>query len=142
MPTIYHDFNINTSKEKVFEAVSTHYGLDNWWTQRSSGKQEIGSVFNLYFSEEYNWFAEISILIHNEQVEFKMTKAKEEWLPTSFGFILTEEKPEITSVQFYHKDWAAISKEFRVASFCWADLLRQMKQYLEKGIITPFNERN
>lgn len=142
MPTIYHDFTINTSKEKVFEAISTPYGLDNWWTQRSSGNQEIGAVFNLYFTEEYNWFAEISILKHNEQVEFKMTKAMEEWLPTSFGFILKEETPKITSMQFYHKDWTEISKEYRVASFCWADLLRQMKQYLEKGIITPFNKRN
>ncbi|MES2811101.1 MAG: SRPBCC domain-containing protein [Bacteroidota bacterium] len=142
MHTIYHDFSINNSINNVFDTVSTPYGLDNWWTNRSSGKQEIGSVFNLYFTDEYNWFAEISILKHNTQVEFKMTKSMEEWLPTSFGFILKEEKPGVTTVQFYHKDWAEISKEFRVASFCWADLLRQMKQYLEKGIITPFNERS
>lgn len=142
MPTIYHDFTVTTSKEKVFDAISTPYGLDNWWTQRSSGKQEIGAVFNLFFTEEYNWFAEISILKHHEQVEFKMIKATPEWLPTCFGFILKEIKPNITSVEFYHKDWVEISKEYRVASFCWADLLRQMKQYLEKGIITPFNKRS
>ncbi len=142
MYTIYHDFIIHTSIDKVFETVSTPYGLDNWWTNRSSGKQEIGSVFNLYFTEEYNWFAEISILKHNTQVEFKMTKSMDEWQPTSVGFILKEEKPGVTMVQFYHKDWTEISKEYRVASFCWADLLRQMKQYLEKGIITPFNERS
>jgi uncharacterized protein YndB with AHSA1/START domain len=142
MPTIYHDFTINANPERVFETVSTPYGLDNWWTQRSSGKQEIGSVFNLHFTDEYNWFAEVSILKHNHQIEFSMTKAMEEWMPTSFGFILNEEKQGITSVQFYHKNWSTESKEFRVASYCWANLLRQMKQYLEQGIITPFNERN
>jgi len=142
MQTIYHDFTINTAIEKVFETISTPYGLDTWWTQRSSGKQEIGSVFNLFFTEEYNWFAEVSILKNNDQVEFKITKATEEWLPTSFGFNLKEESPGVTAVQFYHKDWKEISKEYRTASFCWADLLRQMKQYLEKGIITPFNQRN
>jgi len=132
MPTIYHDFTINASKEKVFEAISTPYGLDNWWTQRSSGKQEIGAVFNLFFTEEYNWFAEISILKHNEEVEFKMTKAMEEWLPTRFGFILKEEKPEVTSIQFYHKDWKDIYKKFRLASFCWANLPAQIKQNFKK----------
>ena len=142
MPTIYHDFTINSSSERVFETVSTPYGLDNWWTQRSSGKQEIGSVFNLFFTEEYNWFAEISILKHNEQIEFTMVKAMADWMPTSFGFILKEEQRGVTSVQFYHKNWDSVSKEYRVASFCWANLLRQMKQYLEQGIITPFNERN
>ncbi|MCL9804353.1 SRPBCC domain-containing protein [Flavobacterium amniphilum] len=142
MPTIYHDFTINSSPERVFETVSTPYGLDNWWTQRSSGKQEIGSVFNLFFTEEYNWFAEVSVLKHNEQIEFTMVKAMADWLPTSFGFILKEEQRGITTVEFYHKNWDSVSKEYRVASFCWANLLRQMKQYLEEGIITPFNERN
>ena len=41
MPTIYHDFWINTTIEKVFEAVSTPQGLNNWWTKRCSGKCEI-----------------------------------------------------------------------------------------------------
>lgn len=142
MPTIYHDFTINVPADKVFETVSTPYGLDNWWTKRCSGKQEIGSVFNLHFTDEYNWLAEISILKHNLQIEFSMIKAMEDWMPTSFGFILNEERQGITSVQFYHKDWNTVSKEFRVASYCWANLLRQMKQYLEEGISTPFNERN
>lgn len=142
MPSIYHDFIINSAVDKVFEAVSTPYGLDNWWTQRSSGKAEIGSVFNLFFAEEYNWLAEITILKHNKQIEFTMIRAMEDWLPTRFGFILNETQYAVTSVEFYHKDWNAESKEFKVASYCWANLLRQMKQYLEQGIITPFNERN
>ncbi|WP_136666682.1 SRPBCC domain-containing protein [Flavobacterium sp. H122] len=142
MHTIYHDLTINTSAEKIFDAVSTPYGLNDWWTKRCSGKCELGAVYNLYFADEYNWFAEIVRLIHNEEIEFKMTKAMEEWMPTSFGFILKEEKNNVTSVQFYHKGWTEISKEFRVASYCWANLLHQLKDYLEKGIITPFEERN
>lgn len=142
MHTIYHDLTINVTAEKVFDAVSTPYGLSDWWINRCSGKCELGAVYNLYFSDEYNWFAEIVKLIHNEEIEFKMTKAMPEWMPTSFGFILKEEKSNITSVQFYHKGWTEISKEFRITSYCWANLLRQLKDYLEKGIITPFEERN
>ena len=49
---------------------------------------------------------------------------------------------EKTEIEFYHSNWSEITKEFKVASFCWASLLSQMKLYLETGIITPFNKRN
>lgn len=142
MNTIYHDFSINTSSSKVFEAISTPEGFNNWWTLRCSGKANPNEEYNFYFGEDYNWFAKISKLKINEEIEFCMTQAMEEWMPTRFGFILSEDVPNITTVQFYHTNWKEISKEFRVASFCWADLLRQLKQYLEKGIITPFEQRN
>lgn len=142
MNSILHDFQINVSKEKVFEAVSLPNKLNDWWTLRCSGTPELGSVYHLYFGEAYDWYAEITQLKNNAQIEFKMTKAMEDWLPTSFGFILSEEKPNQTYVQFYHSGWQDTNKEFRITSYCWANLLRQLKQYLEKGIITPFEERN
>ncbi|MEO8515153.1 MAG: SRPBCC domain-containing protein [Flavobacterium sp.] len=140
--TILHDFKINTSKEKVFEAVTLPNKLNNWWTLRCSGTPELGAMYNLYFAEEFNWYAEISLLKHNNQIEYSMTKAMKDWLPTYFGFILTEEKPNQTYVQFYHTNWQNTEKEYRNTSYCWANLLRQLKQYLEKGIITPFEERS
>ena len=142
MHTIFHDFWINASKEKVFEAISTPKGLNNWWTLHCSGEPGLNEEYNFYFTEEYNWFAVVSKFKENNEIEFKMTEAMEEWLPTRFGFILSEEKPNITTVQFYHTNWKDASKEFRVASFCWASLLGQLKQYLEEGIITPFEKRN
>jgi len=142
MNTIYHDFWINVPKEKVFEAVATPEGLNNWWTLRCSGKPGLNEKYNLNFTDEYDWYSVISRFRENEEIEFTMTEAMEEWLSTSFGFILSEDEPNVTTVQFYHTNWKEISKEFRVASFCWADLLRQLKQYLEKGIITPFEKRN
>ena len=142
MHSILHDFQINVPKSKVFEAVSLPNKLNNWWTLRCSGKPELGAIYNLHFGDEYNWYAEISLLKNNEQIEFTMTKAMEGWLPTRFGFILTEEKPTQTYVQFYHANWQNTDKEYRITSYCWANLLRQMKKYLEKGHITPFEERN
>ncbi|WP_428225101.1 SRPBCC family protein [Flavobacterium sp.] len=142
MATIYHDFWIAAPAETIFDAVSTPYGLNDWWTQKCTGKCEIGAVYHLFFTEEYNWRAEITLLTHNEAIEFKMIKASEDWLPTSFGFILKEERPNFTKVAFYHKDWQAYSQEYRIANFCWGSLLKQLKQYLEKGIVTPFEERD
>lgn len=142
MNTIFHDFYIDSPKEKVFDAVSKPEGLNNWWPLYSSGTPGLDEEYNLFFGEEYNWFAKISKFSKNESIEFSMTEAMDEWIATRFGFILTEEEPNQTYVQFYHTNWKEITREFRTASFCWADLLRQLKQYLEKGIITPFEKRS
>lgn len=142
MNTILHDFYINVSKEKVFEAISSPNGLNNWWTLQCTGQAKLDEEYNLYFGDEYNWFAKVSKFKMNEEIEFKMTKATEDWQPTRFVFILTEEKPNVTYVQFYHSNWQEANKNYRISSYCWGSLLSQLKQYLEKGIITPFEARN
>lgn len=142
MNTIYHDFTINVSTEQVFEAISTPEGLNNWWTLRCSGNPKINEEYNFYFAEEYNWFAKVSKYSKNKELEFAITHAMLEWMPTRFGFRLKETANAVTYVEFYHENWKEISQEFRIASYCWANLLRQMKQYLEEGLITPFEKRN
>lgn len=142
MYTIYHDFVVNVSKEKFFEAVATPKGLNNWWTLQCSGIPKLNEVYNLNFTDDYNWFAKISKFEDNEEIEFSMTDAMEEWMPTQFGFKLNEINSNKTEIEFYHTNWSEISKEYKVASFCWAMLLSQLKNYLENGIITPFEERN
>ena len=53
---------------------------------------KLKSEYNLYFTDEYDWLAEITKLVQNESIEFKMTKATPEWLSTSFGFVLKKRK--------------------------------------------------
>jgi len=70
-----------------------------------------------------------------------MTKSDIDWNPTSFGFDM-EEQENGTYLNFCHVDWAEVNFEFKNSSFCWAMLLNGLKNYLEKGIIIPFQERN
>ena len=142
METIFHNFQINAPIQNVFKAISTPAGFNDWWTLRCEGKPELNEIFNFYFGDEYNWFAEITKYEVNKEIEFKITKASEEWLPTSFGFLLQEEANDSTFVQFYHKNWTEASNEFKISTYCWGSLLRDLKNYLEKGIITPFEQRN
>ncbi len=142
MPVIFHDFTIKVSKKKIFEAIATPQGMNKWWTLKCEGKFKKGETVNLNFTDDYDWRAKITEFSQDKSIEFKMTKAKEDWMPTSFGFLLTAVGPNVTSVEFYHKNWAEITKEYKIATYCWGSLLSQMKQYLEKGIITPFEKRN
>lgn len=138
---IYHSFQIKVSPEKVFMGVSQPEHLNNWWTLESSGVPKLGSEYNLNFTDQYNWYCEVSQLKENESIHFKMTKSDKDWDPTTFGFDL-EVKEEATFVRFSHINWLEQNDHFKHSSFCWALLLNGLKNYLERGIIIPFEERN
>lgn len=139
--TIYHNLLIKASPKIIFDAVSQPKHLDNWWTLKSSGEPKLNSEYNLNFTDEYNWFCKVSKFKENQSIQFKMTKADEDWKPTTFGFEL-EPHENGTLVRFSHTDWEEPNDHFKVASFCWAILLNGLKNYLEKGVVIPFEKRN
>jgi uncharacterized protein YndB with AHSA1/START domain len=141
MHSIYHDFIINSSKEKVFNAFTTPNHLNNWWTLKSSGKPFLDEVYNLNFTHEYNWFAKVTEVELNQKFYLSMTISSDDWQSTTFGIAL-ENHQNGTLVKFTHKGWKTINDEFRNTSFCWAILLNDLKNYLEKGTVIPFEERN
>ena len=137
---IYHDFVINEPIEKIFNAISQPEHLNKWWTNRCTGTPELGAKYNFYFTEESDWYGKVITCQTNQAFHVKMIKADEDWNPTSFGFNL-EQIEEGVQIRFWHIDWPECNHHFRQSSFCWALLLNGLKNYLEKGIIVPFNER-
>ncbi|MDD7885205.1 SRPBCC domain-containing protein [Flavivirga sp. 57AJ16] len=138
---IYHNLIIKASPKVVFDAVSLPGHLNNWWTLKSSGTPELDAVYNLNFTDTYNWFCKVSKIKKNASFYLKMTDSDKDWNPTTFGFEL-EAKGAETLVKFGHVNWLEDNHHFRHASFCWAMLLNGLKNYLEKGVIVSFEERN
>ncbi len=138
---IYHSLIINTSPKDVFDAISLPKHLDNWWTLKSSGIPELEGEYNLNFTDDYNWFCKVSEMNINKSFYLKMTQCDVDWNSTTFGFDL-EEIEKGTLVSFSHKNWKEVNHHFKHSSFCWAMLLNGLKNYLEKGLVVPFEERN
>jgi len=138
---IYHNFTVRSTPQKIFEAFTKPEHLINWWPQKCSGEAKLGGIYNLYFAEEYDWLAEV---VHNEEpiaFHFSMIKSDEDWASTTFGIDL-EEKSGKTYVRFFHKNWPKQNDHFKHSSFCWGLLLDGLKNYVEKGIIIPFENRS
>ena len=137
---IYHNLFIKASPKEVFDAISLPEHLNNWWPLKSSGEPEVGAVYNLNFTDAYNWFGEVSVCDINRSFFIKMTDSDADWNPTTFGFTL-EKKEDNVYLRFSHTGWLENNDELKHSSFCWAMLLNGLKNYLEKGIIVPFEER-
>ena len=139
--TIYHNFVINSSKEKVFEGVFNPDHLINWWPAQCAGNPALGAAYNFYFKPEYDWWGEVIKCDPGKSFHIKMTRSDKDWDPTSFGFDL-EDTQDGVQVSFWHSDWPECNQHFKIASYCWAILLQGLKNYVEKGVIIPFEHRN
>ncbi len=142
MNTISQGFFIKSTKVQLFEAISTAEGFNNWWTLKCSGFSQLGNEFNFYFSDVYDWKAKITKLIPNEEIEFSMTVSSEDWENTVFGFKLNDDANDTIYIEFYHKNWKSINKEFLITNYCWANLFFQLKEYIETGVVLEFSQRN
>lgn len=138
--SIHHDLEIKAPAQKIYEAVSAPEHLINWWPESCSGIPKTGEVYNFKFTEAYNWFGKVIRAIPNEAFHIKMTQSDADWNPTSFGFDLVSNQAKVL-VKFWHIDWPDCNAHFRRSSFCWAILLQGLKNYVEKDIIIPFEER-
>jgi uncharacterized protein YndB with AHSA1/START domain len=137
---IHHDVFINSTKKKIFDAISLPEHLNNWWTLKCSGRPEKGAEYNFYFGSEFDWLGKVSKCETNQAFHIKMTKSDADWNPTSFGFDL-EEATGGVQLKFWHIGWPSCNHHFRRSSYCWAILLNGLKNYIEKGIIVPFEDR-
>ncbi|MGB0376502.1 MAG: SRPBCC family protein [Flavobacteriaceae bacterium] len=138
---IEHDLFIQKSPVKIFQAISAPEHINQWWTQKCEGIPQLGSTYNLYFTETYNWWGEVTVCDTPHHFEIRMTVSDPDWNPTRFGFKL-EAQQDKTLVHFYHKGWIENNHHFRYSSWCWALLLKGLKNYVEQGIVIPFEARN
>ena len=137
---IYHDLVIKAPIDKVFQAITEPADLINWWPLRCSGVPKENEVYNFFFTPEYDWYGKVIKVEPNKSFHIKMTQADADWDPTSFGYDLEQNEEEV-QVQFWHVGWPACNAHYRRSSFCWAILLNGLKNYVEKGIVIPFEER-
>lgn len=138
--SIYHDLVINAPLANVFEAITEPKHLVNWWPQKCKGIPEEGEVYNFFFTPEYDWYRKVIKSETGKSFHIKMTKSDQDWDSTSFGFDL-EENDTGVQVHFWHIGWPDCNAHFKRSSYCWAILLQGLTNYIEKGIIVPFEER-
>ena len=140
MPDILHSFPVNAPLNKVFDAVSTPDGLNQWWTLRSAGQPELGAVYELFFAENYDWRAKVVESEPPRLLVLQVTDTRPDWQDTIVSFMLTE-SGEQTNVRFEHRGWPEENDHFRTSSFCWAMYLRIMKRYVEFGETVEYGTR-
>ena len=110
MPEIRHNVIINTTPEKVYEAITTQERLANWWAKQTIAKPEVGFV-NIFTFGKFRNEMKVIILNPNKKVEWKCINSIEEWIDTNISFDL-EEKEGHTLLRFTQSGWRAVTDTF------------------------------
>lgn len=138
MPDILHRLPIEAVAARVFEAVSTPSGLNEWWTLECEGVPSRGETFRFGFGRGYeDWRGEVGYLERDRAIEWTMTRADDDWTGTVVGLRLAPDGDR-TVVEFSHRGWRDANAHYRTTSCCWASYLRILRRYLEHGERVPY----
>ena len=140
MADIHHDFPVAARPDEVFRAVSTTEGLAVWWSQEASGEPGPGAEIDLSFGPGYEWRARAEVWEPGERIEWRLTRADDDWVGTCVCFDL-EPTASGTRVSFRHTGWREKNAHYRTSCFCWAMYLRLMKRWVERGERVAYGER-
>jgi uncharacterized protein YndB with AHSA1/START domain len=138
--TIYHNVEINTTADNIYNAITSADGLEKWWPLKSTGMPIIGGIYTFYFSPEYDWTAQVTHCEANKYMEWAMVESEEDWHQTSLVFKI-EPFAQVCILSFEHRGWREANDHFRRTSYCWALYLRCLKLYLETSETVRYNDR-
>jgi len=112
---------------KVFEALTTLHGLQNWWVGETSGDTTVGGIINFGFCRMTVVEARPGSLVH-----WRCTSGPDEWIGTEVLFRL-EWKENQTFILFNHSGWREPIEFMHHCSTKWATFLLSLRDWLETG---------
>lgn len=136
MHSILHRIIIETTPEKLFQALTTQEGLNAWWTKATAGNG-IGSVSRFFFGpDDHQVDMEIRELKPNAQVSWQCVSGP--WEETGlFNFAISPDERGAV-LHFSHAGWPETDDFYQHCNAKWGFfLVVSLKNYLETGTGQP-----
>jgi uncharacterized protein YndB with AHSA1/START domain len=136
---IVHSVGIETTPERLYEAITTQRGLEGWWTPEVKAEPVIGAINEFYFMQTTVKFR-VDKLEPNRHVSWSAVHVPGDWEGTQVLFDIMPEG-NMVNLRFSHAGFASLGGSFGVTSYSWAQYLRSIKLLLETGEGEPFGSR-
>ena len=139
MAEIKHLVVIDAPVDTVYRAVTEQNGLAGWWTKQTVAEPRVGSIAEFRFGDRYHNKMRVVRLEENERVEWECLVGEDEWVGTTFVFLL-EVNGGQTTLRFSHGNWRAMTDFFASCNYHWGFYMHSLKLYCETGEGEPFTE--
>jgi uncharacterized protein YndB with AHSA1/START domain len=130
MPDIRHLVFIDSTPEKIYEAITTQRGIASWWSIHNNAKPEAGSVYRISFGGNYYKEIKIAELVPNKKVTWEILHADQEWLNTKVTFDVSM-GTRSAELRFNHSGWKDYTDLFAQCNHDWGVYLENLKDYSE-----------
>lgn len=134
MAEIYHQVLIGASRQRVYDALTTHYGLSKWWAADCTVKAEVGFINLFRIAGHVNNRMKIVALDPAKYVEWECVNEHDKWGGTHIKYALSE-KDGFTCLDFKHTGFADTDEFYATCNYQWGRHLNMLKEYCETGRI-------
>lgn len=141
---------IQTSPEKIYEAITTEKGLQKWWTTKVELYPHIGGTGTFTFNDDNYVVMKIAKLVPNKEVVWKCveqhmkvrgSESTDEWVGTTLRFSIVDNKDETTKISFIHEGLTPETSFYAKSSKDWNQFFKSLQSYLETGKGTPYSDK-
>ncbi len=133
---IVHSVDIETTPDRLYDAITTQKGLTGWWTPQVKAEPTVGALNEFHFTGTTLKFR-VDQLEPARHVARSSAQVPPDWEGTQVLFDITP-KDDTVNLRFSHTGFASPGGSFGVTSYGWAQYLRSIKLLLETGKGEPF----
>ncbi len=140
MVDILHRVGITTSRDAVYQALTTTEGLAGWWTTDVRGDGDAGGVVQFRSVRGRPGAEWLRHEVHGGEAGGARglggRRRPGEWIGTQVSWDLTTEG-DYTIIMFAHQGWREPVEFMHHCSTKWATFLMSLKAYVETGAGAP-----
>jgi uncharacterized protein YndB with AHSA1/START domain len=133
---IIHELQIETTPERLFDALSTDDGISAWWTKAKTHTQ-VGGINEFDFRGSPATFR-VEKLEPGKVVGWSAEQVPPDWKGTHVLFEMSKDQRGSVVLRFSHTGFTAMTPLVAFSSYAWAQHLRSLKLFLETGKGEPF----
>jgi uncharacterized protein YndB with AHSA1/START domain len=141
---IKHNFRIEASPKKVYEAITTQQGIHGWWANDADVMQNVGQVSKMRFAKEAGP-VEMQFRIDSLQPPNKVqwtcvSCPNPAWTGTKISFDITE-TANGCDFTFIHGGWDPKWRDqlpYQQTKEGWQHFMQSIKAYCETGNGQPW----
>lgn len=137
MSEITHVFHIASSKEAVFDQISSRDGLASWWTEDTEGNAALGGKLIFSFNGQPMCTMEVEKMDAPQNLVWKCVEGHPDWVGTRVHFELSDNEGK-TRLRFAHTGWAQQDDFFAQCNFSWGRYLVSLRKLCETGKGEPW----
>ena len=135
MQDIMHLLKIHASPDRVFDAITTAAGIQQWWTRDAAIEPKIGAAGEFgFYAKRFVAKVVVEELAPNELVRWKVVNAA--WPGDEIEFNLKADGND-TILLFAHRGFPQANEALASATTRWGYYLLSLKRYLQAGKGNP-----
>jgi uncharacterized protein YndB with AHSA1/START domain len=123
----------------AYTALTTTDGVAGWWTTRNQTSGTVGAVDQLWFPDApMAWELRVDEAVPGKVLARHCVGGPPQWIGTDVRFVLEPAPQGGTRILLDHTGFAQVDEMFRIVTLGWAQMLLQLRQYLDSGQPAPF----